>query len=84
MSAARIEYSKGKFWMYREAFSPSIWGIIKGLDEEKKQVIRAYDGEHDIDYLDACKWRNEEDLTVDSLEVFKNYAATGGPKVLLT
>ena len=80
MSASRIEYSKGEFWMYRESFSPSVWNLINGLDNEKKQVIRAYGGEHDISYLDACKWRNEEDLTIDSLEVFRNYAATGGPK----
>lgn len=80
MSASRIEYSKGEFWMYREAFSPSIWGIIERLDEEKKQVIRAYGGKNDINYLDACKWRNEEDVSVDSLEVFRGYAATGGPK----
>lgn len=80
MSASRIEYAKGQFWMYREAFSPSVWGLIEKLDEEKKQVIKAYGGEHVISYLDACKWRNEENLYVDSLEVFRNYAATGGPK----
>lgn len=80
MSANRIEYSNGEFWMYREAFSPSIWNLIEQLDEEKIQVIKAYGGEHSISYLDACKWRNEEDLFVDSLEVFRNYAATGGPK----
>ena len=80
MSASRIEYCKGEFWMYREAFSPSIWGIIEQLDDEKKQVITAYGGKNAINYLDACKWRNEEDLSVDSLEVFRNYAATGGPK----
>ena len=80
MSASRIEYAKGEFWMYRESFSPSIWRLIEKLDEEKKQVIKAYGGEHAISYLDACKWRNEEDLSIDGLEVFKNYAATGGPK----
>lgn len=80
MSASRIEYSEGEFWMYREAFSPSIWNIIEKLDDEKKQVIKAYGGENAISYLDACKWRNEEDLSFDSLAVFRNYAATGGPK----
>ena len=80
MSASRIEYSKGEFWMYREAFSPSIWNLIEQLDDEKIQVIKACGGEHAVSYLDACKWRNEEDLSVDSLQVFRNYAATGGPK----
>ena len=80
MSASRIEYSNGEFWMYREAFSPSVWNLIEKLDEEKIKIIKAFNGEHAISYLDACKWRNEEDLSVDSLEVFRNYAATGGPK----
>lgn len=78
MSASRIEYSKGEFWMYREAFSPSIWNIITKLDDEKNAVIKAYGGKT-LSYLDACKWRNEEDLSQDSMEVFKNYA-TVGPK----
>ena len=80
MSAARIEYSKGEFYMYREAFTPAIWNLVEKLDDEKKQVIRAYGGEQAINYLDACKWRNSEDLSKDSLKVFQDYASTGGPK----
>ena len=79
MSASRIEYSNGEFWMYKEAFSPSIWNIIKKLDEEKNHVIQAYGGKS-MAYLDACRWRNEKDLSIDSYEVFKNYAKQGGPK----
>lgn len=55
MSASRIEYANGEFWMYREAFSPSIWNLIELLDLEKIQVIKAFKGEHAISYLDACK-----------------------------
>lgn len=79
MSASRIEYSKGEFWMYKEAFTPSIWNLINGLDEEKNNVIEAYGGNR-LMYLDACKWRNESDLAQNSMEVFKSYANSGGPK----
>lgn len=80
MSASRIERMKGEFWMYKEAFTPSIWNIITILDNEKMAVIRAYGGNNAISYLDACKWRNEEDISQDSLSVFNMYANTGGPK----
>lgn len=79
LSAARIEYSQGEFWLYREAFTPSIWNIVEGLDAEKMAVLTSL-GCEPIRYLDACKFRNEEDLTVDALKVFRSYAATGGPK----
>ena len=80
MSASRIEYAKGDFWLYREGFSPSTWNIIEKLDAEKMAVMRYYGCKHAESYLDACKWRNEEDLQMDSYAVFQSYAATGGPK----
>ncbi len=79
MSASRIEMMKGEFWMYRESFSPSIWNLVYQLDKEKNTVIEAYGGAP-LSYLDACKWRNEEDLSQDSMSVFKEYAQHGGPK----
>lgn len=79
LSASRIEYSNGNFWMYKEAFTPSIWNVIKRLDSEKMDILERL-GSDRIPYLEACKFRNCEDLTVDAYEVFKNYAETGSPK----
>lgn len=79
LSAARIEYSQGEFWMYREAFTPSVWNVVESLDSEKMAVL-SFLGCEPIRYLDACKFRNETDLTVNALDVFRTYAATGGPK----
>ncbi|GAA5632048.1 opine dehydrogenase [Acinetobacter calcoaceticus] len=79
MSASRIEMMKGEFWMYKESFSPAIWNLINELDAEKNMIIEAFKGEK-LSYLDACKFRNADDLSMDSYEVFKGYAETGGPK----
>lgn len=79
MSANRIEKMKGEFWMYRESFSPAIWNLVYDLDKEKNNVIEKFQGQT-ISYLDACKYRNELDLSQDSLKVFQSYAENGGPK----
>lgn len=79
MSASRIEMTHGEFWMYRESFSPSVWNIIEALDAEKNAVIEAYGGTPQS-YLECCKWRNEENLETNAMEVFRNYAYNGAPK----
>ena len=79
MSASRIEYSKGEFWMYKEAFTPSIWNMIRQLDEEKCNVIKAYGGK-ELSYLEAARWRNSEDCTIDPMVSFIKYANEGSPK----
>ena len=85
MSVSRIEYSGKSFCMYKEAFSDSVWNLISALDIEKNSIIEAFGGEA-LNYLDAAKWRNEEDLTTDSLTVFRSYAqdAPIGPSSLDT
>lgn len=72
-SASRIEYSNGEFWMYREAFTPSVVNVIKAFDVEKNKVLQAFDCEP-LDYFEAAKWRNEEDLTIDAMTVFRSFA----------
>lgn len=72
-SASRIEYSKGEFWMYKEAFTDSVVNVIKAFDVQKNKILNAF-GCESLDYFDAAKWRNEEDLTIDSMTVFKSFA----------
>lgn len=73
LSASRIEYSKGEFWMYREAFTDSIINVINNFDKQKNEVLKAY-GCDPLDYFEAAKWRNEEDLTIDAMTSFKSFA----------
>lgn len=79
LSASRIEYSGGEFWMYKEAFTPSIWNLVEQLDSEKISILTSL-GCEPLRYLEACRFRNEVDLSVNAYDVFRSYAATGGPK----
>lgn len=72
-SASRIEYSKGEFWMYREAFTDSIVRVINEFDKQKNKVLEAY-GCNPLGYFEAAKWRNEEDLSIDAMTSFKSFA----------
>lgn len=82
-SASRIEYSKGEFWMYREAFTDSIVNVINAFDKQKNEVLKAY-GCEPLDYFEAAKWRNEEDLSVDAMTSFRSFADSSnkGPMFL--
>lgn len=78
MSIPRIEYSKGDYWMYREVFTPSVWNLVEKLDKEKMDVLIALNLKP-VPYVEACKYRNSEDLNIDAKAVFFNYAQNDSP-----
>lgn len=82
-SASRIEYSRGEFWMYKEAFTPSVVNVIKAFDVQKNKVLNAF-GCESLDYFEAAKWRNEEDLSINAMEVFQSFAESSnkGPSFI--
>lgn len=73
MSIARIEKTKGDYCMYHEVFTPSVWRILKALDNEKMNVMEKLGCER-ISYVEACKHRNTLDDSRDAKEVFFWYA----------
>jgi len=79
MSIPRIEYTGGEYWMYKEVFTPHIWNLVESLDNEKMNVLEKI-GAKRIPYIDACKFRNSEDLTLDSKAVFLDYANNNSPE----
>lgn len=82
-SAARIEHSRGEFWMYKEAFTPSILKVIHDFDRQKNSLLETF-GCEPLNYFDAAKWRNECDLNKDAMEVFRSFsnAANKGPAMV--
>ena len=60
-------------YMYRDALSTSIaWLMIAKLDAEKMAVLSALECAP-TPYLEACLFRNEDDLTQDPKSVFESY-----------
>lgn len=82
-SASRIEHSKGEFWMYKEAFTDSVVNVIKAFDRSKNELLNAF-GCDSLDYFEAAKWRNERDLKMDAMAVFRSFADSSnkGPSVI--
>ena len=76
MSIPRIEKAKSEFCMYHEAYTrenPATWRILEALDAEKMDVLEKL-GFDRLSYVEACKYRNSLDESIDAKEVFLNYA----------
>ena len=66
-------------YMYRDALSTDMaWLMIAKLDAEKMAVLVAL-GCKATPYLQACLFRNEEDLSQDPREVFESYKISSPP-----
>ncbi|SQH78205.1 NAD/NADP octopine/nopaline dehydrogenase [Shewanella benthica] len=66
-------------YMYRDALSTKMaWLMIEKLDAEKMAVLSAL-GCEPIPYLEACLFRNEQDMNQDPREVFENYKISSPP-----
>ncbi len=79
MSVARIEHSKGEFWMYREAFTPTILKLVNDLDSEKNSIL-AYFELPTQNFAESFQFRTHEDLSEDPADAFFHYAQYGSPK----
>ena len=79
MSVGRIEYSNGEFWMYREAFTPTIWKLVNKLDHEKCDILDYFELPRQS-FADSFQFRTYEDLKKDSMVAFEHYAMHGSPK----
>ncbi len=76
LSIPRIEKAKEEFCLYHEAYTrdnPITWRIVEALDEEKKNVLEKLGFER-LSYVNACKYRNSLDDSIDAREVFLEYA----------
>lgn len=82
-SASRIEHSHGEFWMYKEAFTDSVINVIKAFDVQKNKILNAF-GCDSLDYFEAAKWRNEENMNIDAMTVFRSFAESSnkGPSFI--
>lgn len=78
MSIPRIEYTDGEYSMYRKVFTPSIWNLVEKLDAEKMAILESLNLAR-IPYVEACKFRNSKDLSLDAKEVFYDYAKNDSP-----
>ena len=76
LSIPRIERSGGEFCMYHEAYTrtnPCTWMVLDALDAEKMNVLEKL-GFDRVPYVEACKYRNSLDESIDAKEVFLEYA----------
>lgn len=74
MSIPMIDSMGKDFCMYHYAFTEHVWKILEKLDSEKMDVLERM-GYERISYVEACKFRNSSDDSLDAKQVFFDYAS---------
>lgn len=74
MSIPMIDAMGDEFCMYHRAFTEHVWNVLEKLDSEKMDVLEKLGFER-MPYVEACKFRNSLDDSLDAKQVFFNYAA---------
>ena len=79
MSVARIEHSRGEFWMYKEAFTPTMLNLVSALDQEKIRILEAFGlGRETI--WETFRTECSKDPNADAYEAFLEYGHRYAPK----
>ncbi len=76
MSIPWIEKTQKDFCLYHDAYARTnvaTWRLLEALDSEKMDIIEKLGFER-LSYVEACKYRNSLDDTIDAKEVFLKYA----------
>lgn len=79
-SIPRIEYTKGRYWMYKEVFTPHVWNVCEALDTEKMAVMSASGVLKKQSYVEACQERNFVNDPRSPLDSFFDYAMNSSPE----
>ena len=79
MNMSRVEDPNGHFSMYRNGFSPSVWKVVKALDEEKMAVLDRVGAKRQT-YFEKFMFRSfEQYQDMEEMDGFKKYADTSSP-----
>lgn len=74
MSIPMIDAMGEDFCMYHYSFTEHVWKVLDKLDAEKMDILEKM-GHERISYVEACKFRNSLDDSLDAKEVFFEYAS---------
>ena len=74
MSIPMIDTYRDSYCMYHSAFTEHVWNVLEELDEEKMCILEKV-GCDRIPYIEACKFRNSLDSSIDAKQVFFDYAS---------